>query len=724
MEHPSRSPTTAGAKAQPRKPANSGDPLLVALKTVARHFERPDSDTILTSGLPLVDGKLTLDLLFRAAQRIGLKCRQLDARLEDVLPVELPSILFLDGDVPAVVTREVSDDTYAVQLPNLKGVRRVRFEDLEKRYSGQAVAFELVYSAPGGEGGDKEAARLGAEHWFWSVLRRHRKDYLTIILAASLINLLGLAGPLFIMNVYDRVLPNKAFPTLWVLAIGLLLALAFDFILKWARAKLIDDTARHIDIRLSSALFEKVLNMSLTVRPGSTGAFVSHISQYEFLREFITSNTVALFTDLAFIAIYFLVIWQLSGWLVIFPAIAVIVVLVVGFVLQYLMGRKLSVAQGQSAMRQGLLVETISSIETIKSLRAEGHLLRRWDDNAHATSGNAEEIKFLSATGVNIATLMQQLTTVGIVIGGAYSFATGDMSTGAIIATVILSSRAIAPLSQIAMTLTRARQAWLSYKLLDNIMNLPDERVSTRSFVNRRVTGGAYQFNQVKFHYPQSDRNVLSGLTIKIGAGEKVGLIGRIGSGKTTVARLMSGLFLATEGEILLDGVDIRQYHPQEVRKAVGLVVQEADLFEGSVKENILLGDPNASDEELIAAARLAGVDAFVSQHPMGFDMPTGERGAALSGGQRQAIALARVLIRKPKILILDEPTSSMDVPSERELIKHLKKAITKEQTVLVSTHRHGMLELVDRLMVLERGRIVADGPRDAILKAMSQVKT
>jgi ATP-binding cassette subfamily C protein LapB len=201
-------------------------------------------------------------------------------------------------------------------------------------------------------------------------------------------------------------------------------------------------------------------------------------------------------------------------------------------------------------------------------------------------------------------------------------------------------------------------------------------------------------------------------------------LIGRIGSGKTTVARLMSGLFFATEGEILLDGVDIRQYHPQEVRKAVGLVVQEADLFEGSVKENILLGDPNASDEELIAAARLAGVDAFVSQHPMGFDMPTGERGAALSGGQRQAIALARVLIRKPKILILDEPTSSMDVPSERELIKHLKKAITKEQTVLVSTHRHGMLELVDRLMVLERGRIVADGPRDAILKAMSKVKT
>ncbi|HXK53691.1 MAG TPA: type I secretion system permease/ATPase, partial [Hyphomicrobiales bacterium] len=639
------------------------------------------------------------------------------------LPVALPSILFLDGDVPAVVIREVSEDCYAVQLPNVKGIRTVQLKDLEERYSGRAIGVELVYSAPGAVMDEETRARLHTEHWFWSALRRHRKDYVSIVLAASLINLLGLAAPLFIMNVYDRVLPNKAFPTLWVLAAGLVLALVFNFVLTWARARLIDDVARHIDIRLSSTLFEKVLNMSLAVRPTSTGAFVSHISQYEFLREFFTSNTVALFTDLAFIGVFFLVIWQLSGWLVIFPALAVVIVIAAGLMLQFLIGRKLTVAQGQSAMRQGLLVETISSIETVKSLRAEGHLLRRWDDNAHATSGTSEEIKRLSSIGLNVAQLCQQLATIGIVAGGTYAFAAAEMSSGAIIATVILSSRAIAPLSQIAMTLTRARQAWLSFRLLDSIMKLPDERISTRSFVNRKVAKGGYQFSGVRFHYPHSDRNILNDVSFKAGAGEKIGIVGRIGSGKTTVARLMSGLYFATEGEILLDGVDIRQYHPQEVRNAVGFVNQEADLFDGSVKDNILLGDPEADDEALIAAAKMAGVDSFVSQHPMGYDMPTGERGSALSGGQRQAIALARVLIKKPRILILDEPTSSMDIPSERQLILHLKKAILPGQTVFVATHRQGMLELVDRLLVLEGGRLVADGPRDAILDAMKKTK-
>lgn len=708
----------AGAAGGARKAA-SKRPLLAALKAVARHFERPDSDTILVAGLPL-EGDLTPDLLIRAAERIGLKAQVVTSRLTDLLPGALPVILTRKDKPPVAVLSRRSDGFYALAGPSGGPAGTVGQDSLAADYAGVAVTFKPVYAPGDVLKGGEETARIAREHWFWGTLKQHRRDYLHIILAASFINLLGLAAPLFMMNVYDRVLPNKAIPTLWVLAIGLMLALAFDFLLKSARARLIDDVGRRIDMKLASALYEKVLNISLSVRPASTGAFVNRVSQYEFIREFFTSSTIALFTDLLFIFIYLLVIWQLAGWVAGFPAAAVLIVIGAGLVLQRAVAKKLTVAQNEASMRQGLLVETVSSIETIKSLRAEGHLLRRWDNYAQSASGTAEEIKSLTSFGVNLSQFIQQLVTVGIIVGGTYAFAEGNISTGALIATVILSSRALAPLSQIAMTLTRARQALLSIKLLDEIMNMADDRIATRSFVNRTVSKGQIEMRGVKFRYPQTERLVLNGMSVSIKPGEKVGIIGRIGSGKTTLARLISGLYFPSEGEVLLDGVDIRQYHPYEVRRAVGLVVQEADLFQGSVKENILIAKPDATDDEVIEAARLAGVDAFVSQHPMGYDMPVGERGSALSGGQRQSIALARVLIEKPNILVLDEPTSSMDIQSERRLLTLLRDAIAPDQTVLIATHRQSMLELVDRLIVIDQGRIAADGKRDDVLKALA----
>jgi ATP-binding cassette subfamily C protein LapB len=357
-------------------------------------------------------------------------------------------------------------------------------------------------------------------------------------------------------------------------------------------------------------------------------------------------------------------------------------------------------------------------------MRAEGQFLRRWERLIRVASATQERIKGLSTTGVNVALFFQQLVTIAVIVAGAYRFSDGAMTTGAIIAAVMLSSRAVAPLTQIALTMTRARYARSAIRTLDAIMMLPDERIATESFVTRPVESGRLEFKRVTFSYPLNSRRVLDGINLSIRAGEKVGIIGKMGSGKTTLARLMVGFYAPTEGEVLIDGVDVRQYHPHEIRGAIGLVMQDTDLFVGSIKANILLARPGASDEELIRACRLAGVDEFVALHPLGYDLPVGERGRNLSTGQKQAVALARAFLTSPKVLFLDEPSSAMDLATERSFLMRLQSAMRPEQTLLIATHRFSMLSLVDRLIVIDNGRIVADGPKERVLEALKNQST
>jgi ATP-binding cassette subfamily C protein LapB len=368
-----------------------------------------------------------------------------------------------------------------------------------------------------------------------------------------------------------------------------------------------------------------------------------------------------------------------------------------------------------------MLVEAVGAIETIKTMRAEGHFLRRWDRLIRVASATQEKIKALSSTGVNTALFFQQMVTVGTIVAGAYRFSDGEITTGAIIAAVMLGSRAVAPLTQIALMLTRARYALSAMRTLNGVMSLPDERVATESFVTRPVDQGRLEFKRVVFHYPLDTRRVLDGINLAIAPGEKVGIIGRVGSGKTTLGRLVAGFYTPVEGEVLIDAVDLRQYHPHEVRKAVGLVMQDTDLFIGSIKANILLARPGASDDELIRACKLAGVDDFVSVHPLGYDLPVGERGRNLSTGQKQAVALARTFLTDPKILFLDEPSSAMDLATERNFLMRLQASLRPDQTLLIATHRHSMLALVDRLLVIDNGRIVADGGKGQVLEALKR---
>jgi ATP-binding cassette subfamily C protein LapB len=694
-----------------------------AFRSVASFYGRPTSDIVLFSGLPdEVSESLELDDVEHLAQRIGLEVIRHGERECREGNFDCPAIIVFENGGVLPLLETDPDGNYVTDLVPASGnpVKLTRQELMALKPSF-GFAFTLYYQNSSENASVGEAGEIERRHWLLRALVPYWRTYMRVIMAALFINLIALGSPLFTMNVYDRVLPNKAFPTLWVLAIGITLAYTFDFLLKTARAALIDHAGRNADLRLSQMIFDKVLNSTLASRPLSTGEYANRVTQYEFVREFFTSNTVGLLIDTAFVFIFLVVIYMLSGWLVVIPAVALLLSVLIGLHAQAKIGHRMAAATNEASRRQSLLVETISTIETVKSLRAEAGMLRRWQELMKLSSRTSEDIKHVSSNAVNLTNLVQQMVSVLIVIAGTYEFSEGHLAMGAIIATVMLAGRAGAPLGQIAMALARFRQAVTSLKILDKIMEQPEDRPSTVGFVNREIKRGGFSFQNVSFQYPGSDYKVINQLSLTVAPGERVGIIGRIGSGKTTLGRLLDGLYLPSDGRLLIDGVDIRQYHMSEVRSAVAVAGQSSDLFSGTVKENLLIGRADATDEELLDVARMTGVDEFVSNHPRGFDMPVGERGGNLSSGQKQALAIARLLLTKPKIVFLDEPSGAMDLASERHLLAKLSTAFSRETTLLIATHRFSMLELCDRLVVIDKGRIVADGPKAAVLEAMQR---
>jgi ATP-binding cassette, subfamily C, bacterial LapB len=693
-----------------------------ALRTVAAFLGRPSSETVLFSGVPDTDlDPPDFDAVERLSRRIGLTVvlrTRGDLRAGNV---DYPALaVFADGLTLALL--EENSEGIVCGFADV-GERQptITAAELLQKQPQSILCFSVVYGNSSEEATVGHATEIEQPHWLTSTLTPFWRTYLRVGLAALFINMIALVSPLFVMNVYDRVLPNEATATLWVLAIGVSLALLFDLLLKTARAALIDYAGRKADLRLSALLFDKILHSTLASRPMSTGEYASRVTQYEFVREFFTSNTISVLIDTVFVFLFLLVIYLIAGWIAIIPACAFLSAVVVGVIAQHRIGKRVAAAANEAAQRQSLLVETISTIETVKSLRAEANLLRRWQELSKHAAHTSEQIKTIASSTSNITQFVQQLVTVVIVLAGAYAFAAGDISMGAIIASVMLSGRAVAPLGQIAMTLSRLRQAMMSLRILNKIMEQEEDRPSTVGFVNRIVATADISFQNVCFTYPASDQQVLNGLTFSVREGERIGIIGRIGSGKTTIGRLMGGLYPPSSGRILLDGIDIRQYHPAEVRSAVAVAGQSADLFSGTVKENLLVARPNATDEELLAVARMTGIDNFVASHPRGFDMPVGERGNQLSGGQKQAMTIARLLLAKPKIVFLDEPSGAMDLASERLLIENLKKSFESNVTVIISTHRYSMLELIDRLIVVDQGRVVADGPKKQVIEALQR---
>lgn len=700
--------------ALPQQAATTGaDQLLLALQYLARLWRKPDSRSFLTAGLPLVDERLTPELIEPVMARIGVTTTSIHRAINKLADYEMPALLVEpDGSVIVCLGR-VGRRAYHCYDAASGEDKIVDARTLSARQPRDIVSltpnFGMVQENSG-----LRFARTG--HWLWSSMRGHGNSIVYVLAAATFINIFAIAFPIFTLNVYDRVLPNAAISTLWVLAVGLILVLVFDIALKLARGAIIDHVGRNIDFRLSSLLFDRVLNSPMHARPASTGAFVHRIGQYEVLRDFLASSTLVMFVDVLFLGIFAWVITLLVGWLVLFPLLAGVIAIAVTLVVGVMSSRAVKSAMSESSARNAVLVEALMSSQSVKAARAEGQLLRRWETTVHTSSETQNTIKWLQSISTNVTMTLTQLSMSGIIIGGTLMAAQGEITMGAIVAAMMLSNRLIAPISLIASLLLKTRSAIEAYQTVGQIMAMPDERSSTDGFSARRVNQGRILFDKVRFAYPGSKTFVLDGISFSAAAGEKIGVIGRIGSGKTTLGRLLVGFHMPTEGSILVDGADIAQYHPADLRRGVGLVLQDPELFNGTVRENILLADPSASEEQMQIVARRAGVGDFVSRHPQGYDMQVGERGILLSGGQRQAVALARTMLPEPKILFLDEPSSSMDLATEKQLIANLRASLQPEQTVIVATHRYSVLSLVSRLIVLDGGRITADGPIDDVL--------
>ncbi len=698
------------------------DPLLSCLVILTRLFGNPKSLAALAAGLPIGEAGMTPDLFVRAAENAGLSASKVRRGLAEAKSINLPGVLLLNERQAVVMLSPVKNGKVDVATTdNLDGIVTIPVAELEAQYSGTMLVVRPKIRL---DSRSSEMTEARERSWFWGEVMRHTPIYIEVVLAAFLMNLFTIASSIFAMQVYDRVVPNKAQETLWVLALGVLLIYLFDFGLRTMRAVFLDKAGKALDRKVSSAIFEHILSIKMAAGPQSSGAFASNVQQYETLRDFFTSASLSALIDLPFILIFLAIIFFVAGPVVTVPAVLIPIVIVVSILVQFPMKRAVERSYRETSQKHATLVEAINGLDMIKATSAEGQLQRNWDGYVAASSASAETSKRWSTLGINFVMLASNLATTGVIVWGCYrifeSGPTSDihMTTGALIAASMLTGRAMAPLGQIAGLIIRFHQSFTSLKGLNKLMELPVERPRGKVFIRRPRIEGAIEFRNVIFKYPSAQTAALDGISFRIQPGERVGILGRIGSGKTTIERLVLGLYEPTEGAVLVDGTDIRQLDPTDLRQNIGCVLQDPHLFYGSVKDNITLGAPYVDEASVIRAATLAGVDQFVRQHPLGYDMPVGENGRMLSGGQRQSVAVARALLLNPQILMFDEPTSSMDNSTEAAFKQRLG-AIARGKTMLLVTHRHSMLALVDRLIVLDRGKVVADGPKSGVLEAL-----
>lgn len=710
---PVRSPSP-GPKPVPDEPTHKPeyDSFSDALLFVAAHHGRAITRDALLSGLPIENDQLTPNLFARAALRAGLEVEATKRDLADIPSLVLPAVLIFHDRTTRILTA-TDGETIEIVNPSTRKRERLLIQEMERDYLGYAFLLRPVAMTT-----DRVAAAGGVpgKHWFWSVVRRFGANYRHVAVAALIVNMLALAAPLFVMNVYDRVVPNGAIPSLVALAIGLGLAIVFDFVLRTVRARIIDVTGKKIDVVLAAEIFEHILSIKMAQRPQSVGILANQMRDFDSVREFFTSGTVVSATDLLFALIFIVVLFMIAGPLAWIPFAMLPIMILVGVILQRPLNDAVNRLQAESSARHGVLVESLSYIETVRASGAEAKMQNAWERSVAATARSGEDVHFWSTLSLTAASTAQQLTSMMMIVVGVFLILDGKLSMGALIAANMLAGRVLAPIAGIAAVITRATQTIVSMRSIDKLMSLERERPVGRTYIAREVKGESITFDNVHFKYPNASVNALDGVSFKINPGERVGIIGRIGSGKTTVGRLISGFYQPDEGRVLVDGVDLRQFDPADLRRGVGFVLQDTDLFFGKLRDNIALGYPAATDAEILEAARLAGVEQFAAHHPLGYDLPIAEGGRSLSGGQKQAIGLARALIRKPQVLFLDEPTAHFDTRSEMEFLERLKALKQKDMTVIVSTHRMSLLALVDRLLVFEQGKLVADGPRDLVI--------
>ncbi|MDP3978957.1 MAG: type I secretion system permease/ATPase [Pseudomonas sp.] len=691
------------------------DPLLDGLLILCKLHGCTVSRGSLSAGLPMPEQRLSANLLPRAAARAGLQGRLLRRELAAISALNLPVLLLLKNGRSAVL-RKWLDSDQALILPCEAdgGEQRVTREQLAEGYSGQAF-----FARPRHELEDAHTPLLPRiDAWFRDTLKLSRWLYTDAMLASLLVNVLGLMVPLFVMQTYDRVVPNQATSTLWVLAIGLFIGTSFELLLRVLRANLLDSAGKKTDVVLSATLFERITGMAMKARPTTVGGFAQNIHDFQGLREFLTAVTLTSLIDLPFALLMIVVIGLLGGSLIAIPLLAFPLTAIFALIIQGRLRDTVQRSLALGAERQALLIETLGGLETLKACGAESERQHQWETTHGALTRLDTHARFLSSLATNGTLFLQQCAGMAIIIAGVYAIIAGDMSVGALIACYMLNSRVLAPLGQVAGLITRYQQARLTMKSTDALMGLPQERQTKQRPLERTLFKGTLDVRQVNFSYPGQSNPALAKVSLHLNAGERVGIIGRSGSGKSTLARLLMGFYSPDEGQILLDGLDLRQLDVADLRHQIGYVAHDLPLLAGSLRDNLTLGARYVSDARMLEVAEMTGVSELARQHPQGFDRPVGERGQQLSGGQRQAVLLARALLLDPQILLFDEPTSAMDNTSE-EILRSRLHAWAQGKTLLLITHRSSMLSLVDRLVVLDNGHIVADGPKEVVIEAL-----
>ena len=631
-------------------------------------------------------------------------------RLRKLTQGHCPAIVELKGGKTAVLAKVDPKKEYLLYDESADG-KFTKYSEKEfgKIYNGGLLLVKNRRQQR--ESTDKE----NKVDWFWSSLRQSKWTYAQVILAAAVSNFLGLSSSLFIMVVYDRVVPNQAIESLIALTVGVLIALGFDFLIKMLRANFIDRAGKRADSRMSRLIFNQLMNMNLATKNDKSGALASTVREFESLRDFFTSATLVAVVDLPFIFLFIYIISLIGGPLAIIPLVCVPIVMFTGILVQPFLA-KLSVQGMKSGMsKQGVLVETLNGLETIKATGSAGLMRKRFEEASNSQSDLGFRSRMISQFAINSAASVQQFAQIGIIFYGVFLIQDGIVTMGALIAVVILCGRTLAPLSQLANALTRVNSARTAYKSINELMKKRKDGGNMENPLSRPTLSGEVEFKNVSFTYPGANEPTLRDLSFQIKPGEKVAILGKMGSGKSTVARLLAGLYEPDVGSILIDGVDIRQIDSADLRRNVGFMLQETWLFSGSVKENIQMGFVQYSDEHILEIARLAGVDEFVRQNPSGYDFQLKERGEGLSGGQRQSINLARAILHQPSLLILDEPTSSMDTATEKIVLDNLSSWM-EEKTLIAITHRNTLVKLASRVLVIDRGVLVADDTPEKLM--------
>ena len=695
--------------------ALSKDSLLLCLEELCRLYKLPGALKTIDSIYPKSAKSITLDKFVSIVKKINFVASVDELSLKALATQKLPLIYFNKNNEASLLLA-IENDQYHIWEASLNQASHITAIVFKAKYVKKCILIKPQLQNDGRVSFHESIIKPSS--WFWESLLKYKKVYMDVILASLVVNILSIFSSLFTMNVYDRVIPNQAHETLWALAIGVFIAYIFDILLRTLRSYFVDTANKRGDNEISAMLFERVMGLRLEHRPASSGSMANTLKEFDSLRDFFTSATLLSVVDLPFVFIFILVIGWIGGSLFLVPLIAIPLIIFSGLIFQPALERAMNLNLTEASQKHGLLIESISNMETIKSLSTEGFFQNKWESILEASSASSFRSKFLATMIVNMTSFIQQVAYILIIIIGVYLIEKNALTMGGLVACSILASRAMAPLAQISSLLIRFQTASHALRNLNTLIATEQERPSNKKFLHRAAFDGGIQFDKVTFNYPGQGAHSLDSISFDIKPGDKVAILGRVGSGKTTLLKLILGLYRPQSGSILIDGIDQNQIDPIDLRSNMGYVDQDAKLFYGTLRDNIAIVKPDATDAMILEVAKIAGVEEFAKTHPLGYEMRVGEGGHGLSGGQRQAITIARALLLNPQIILMDEPTSGMDTVAESHFIKNMN-IFLKQRTLLFVTHKSSMMTMVDKIILMDAGKIVAFGPRDEVLKKL-----